>query len=177
MLELFRDPTWPVLGLIVPLLLVVAVYYYRKRRNERKMVRGLLTFLWSRRVLYSSLYQEHPVAALESIRGIQLKLRDALERLPDESKAFRPVREMHEACLGFLTRIEPSTRVEPLPMPGETELLSDKWVSGIYRQTFGEDLIRLRSAFNPHMDELYEAYGIEKPPPRVIRRAHAVPPP
>jgi hypothetical protein len=176
MLELLRNSMWGAWVVLV-LLAVVAVCYYSKRRNERKMVRGLLTFLWSRRVLYSSLYQEHPVAALESVQGIQIRLRDNLERLSSKSQAFWPIREMHEACLGFLTQIEPLTRVDTSLTPGETELISDKWVDGIYGQVFGDALNRLRSVFNPCVEKLYEAYGIEKPPPHVLRRIHAAPHP
>ncbi len=175
-LELLGNVMWGALGVIVPLLLAAVICYYGKRRNERKMVRELLIFLWNRRVLYSSLYQEHPMAALEAVRGMQIRLRNNLERLPSKSKAFWPIRETHEACLGFLTQIEPLTRIDASPVAGETELASDKWVGGIRWQTLGDALIRLRSVFNPRIAQLYEAYGIEKLPPQVLRRIRAAPP-
>jgi hypothetical protein len=171
-LELLRTPVWEASGAVALLLMAAVVYFYLKQRNEKKRVYGLLAFLWGRRVLYSSLYQEHPVAALESVRGIQKRLRADLERLPNGSKAFWPVREMHEACLGFLAQTEPLTRVEPVSDIGETELLSDKWVGGIHWRMLENSLIRLRSSFSPLMEELYEEFGIEKPP-RVLRRVHA----
>src|SRR5918999_186101 len=142
-------------------------YVSRRRaaqQHEHDNVRGLLTFLWSHRVLDSPLYQEDPRASLESVREIRLRLRDDLETLPTESKALPLIREMHEACLEFLNRIE------PLPMPKESEPLPDEWLGGVYWRALGDALIRLRRVVNPNMDQLYEDYGIEKPPPRVIVR-------
>ena len=172
LLEPLRDVIWLVLGSGVLLFVGAAVVFrYGRRRKEKKAVHGLLAFLRGRRVLYSSIYQEYPLAALESVLGIQKRLRAELERLPARSKAFWPVREMNEACLGFLARIEPLSRIDP--SFGETELLSEKWVEGIHWQTLGNALAQLRSVLNPCIDELYEEYGIEKPL-QTSKRVHAV---
>src|SRR5919199_3038258 len=135
--------------------------YYRKRRNEKETVRRLLALLRDHRVLHEPVYREEPLSASESVRGIRMRLRDALEKLPDGSKAHRPVREMHEACLSFLTQIGFS------PMPEESDPLSKRWMaaSGARRRALEDALIRLRRILNTRMDQLYEAYGIEKPPP------------
>ena len=171
-LEPLRDVIWQALGAGMLLFVGVAVFRYGRRRNEKRAVRGLLAFLQGRRVLYSSNYQEYPVAALESVLGIQTRLRDELERLPARSRAFWPVREMNEACLGFLARIEPLSRIDP--SSEETELLSNKWVDGIHWQTLGDALAQLRSVLNLCINELYEEYGIEKPPSQTSRRVHTV---
>ncbi len=147
-----------------------AVRYCFGWRKEEKTVRGLLAFLRTRSVLYSPLYREHPLAALGSVRRMRTRLREDLERLPPGSRAFRPVREMHEACLGFLTRIS------PLPMPGETELSPDKLADGVYWRTLQDALVRLRETFDSCIDELCEDYGMEKPPPGEIKAYAARPP-
>lgn len=143
------------------------VDYVRRRRaaqqQQRDKVRSLLTFLWSHRVLDSPLYQEDPRGSLESVREMRVRLRDDLETLPTESKALPLIREMHEACLKFLNRIE------PLPMPTASQSLPDEWLEGVYWQILGDALIRLRQMFNPNMDRLYEDYDIERPPPRERR--------
>ena len=131
------------------------------RRQERDQVRALLTFLWTRRVLDSPLYQEDPRGSLGSVREIRVRLRQDLEGLPSESAVLRSLREMHEACLEFLNRIE------PLPMPRDSEPLPSVWLGGAYWETLGDALTLLRRTFEPCMDQLYEAYGIDKPRPRV----------
>lgn len=146
------------------------VRYCFGRRKEEKTVRGLLAFLRTRSVLYSPLYRAHPLASLGCVRRMRARLREALERLPPGSRAFRPVREMHEACMGFLTRIE------SLPMPGETELSPDKLVGGVYRRMLDDALVRLRETFSSRINELCEEYGIEKPPPGEIKAYAARPP-
>ncbi len=133
--------------------------YYRKRRNERAVVHSLLTFLWGRRTLYL-LYQEHPEAALEFVQKIQSRLKDDLERLPNKSRAYWPVREMHEACLKFLIQTDPLTRTDS---SRDAELLSDKWAGSVYRRSLVDALLRLREIVNSRMDELYEECGIERP--------------
>jgi hypothetical protein len=172
LLESLRDVIWLVLGSGMLLFVGVAVFRYGRRRKEKKVVHRLLAFLRGRRVLYSSIYQEYPVAVLESVLGMQKRLGAELERLPARSRAFWPVREMNEACLGFLARIEPLSRIDT--SSEETELLSDRWVEGIHWQTLGNALAQLRSVLNPCIDELYEEYDIEKPL-QTSKRVHAVP--
>ena len=74
----------------------------------------------------------------------------------------RPVREMHQACLSFLTQIGPTA------LPEEPDPLSSRVMaaSRIRRRVLEESLNRLRRVFDARMDQLYEACGIEKPPPR-----------
>jgi hypothetical protein len=132
------------------------------RRQERDRVRALLTFLWAHRVLDSPLYQEDPRGSLNSVREIRVRLRQDLEALPLESEALRPIREMHEACIGFLNRIE------PLPMPAESEPLPPEWLDGVYWGKLGNALGLMRQVFDPCMNQLYEAYNLDKPPPRVV---------
>ena len=84
---------------LVILIAAIGSLYYRKRRNEEELVRRLLTSLWvwNRRTLTDDLHQKGPVAALDSVKGIQVSLKSYLERLPNGSKGTQPVREMHEA--------------------------------------------------------------------------------
>ena len=161
---LLVDPLFGGLSILLALAIAAAGIgglYYNRRRNEKKRVYRLLAFLRDHRVLYGPLYQEEPVTASESVRGMQMRLRRDFERLPRGSKASRPVLEMHEACLRFLTQ------VASLPMPGETGLLPGKWTTGgVHRQTLEDALTTLRRVFASRMDQLYESYGIEKPLPR-----------
>jgi hypothetical protein len=160
---LLIDPLFGSLSFLLALAIAavgIGGLHYHRRRNEKKRVYRLLAFLRDHRVLYGPLYQEEPVAASESVRGMQMRLRNDFERLPRGSKAFRPVLEMHEACLRFLTQ------VTSLPMPGETELLPGEWTArGVHRQTLEDALTKLRRVFASRMDQLYESYSIEKPPP------------
>jgi len=140
---------------------VIGGLYYRRRRNEEKLVRRLLTslWIWNHRTLRGDLYQKDPVAVLESVKGIRVSLKSYLERLPNDSKGLQPVREMHEACLRFLTQ------VGSLPAAGETGLQPGKWVAGgTYRRALEDALSRLRSSLDAGMDQLQEAYGREKLP-------------
>jgi len=136
--------------------------YYRKRRSEERLVRKLLasSWVWTNRTLRSELHQKDPRPALEAVQGMRINLKGNLERLPEESKAAQPVREMHEACLRFLMQ------VGSLPADGETGLQPGKWAAGGgYRLTLEDALIRLRNALEAGMNQLQEAYGIEKLPP------------
>ena len=163
MSEPLRNPSFWILVLLLASVAAAAGtggLYYRKRRNEKETVRRLLTLLRDHRALRSPLYLEQPLSASESVRGIRVRLRDALETLPESSKAYRPVREMHQACLSFLTQTGFS------PMPEESDPLSKRWMaaSGARRRALEDALIRLRRILNACMNQLYEAYGIEKPP-------------
>lgn len=133
-------------------------------RRERDAVRGLLEWLRGHRVLYEFLYQEDPVGALESVREIRARLRDELGRLPEGSEAIPPVRHMHEAGVEFLRT------VEPLPKPKEPGPLPIDWMGTEAWDRHNDTLIGLRRVFNSEMDRLFDAYGIEKPPPRVTVR-------
>ena len=143
----------------------IVVGRFRRRREaerrERDAVRGLLEWLWGHRVLYEPLYQEDPVGALESVREIRARLREEIGQLPEGSEAIPHVRDMHEAGVEFLRR------VEPLPKPTEREPLPVDWMQTEAWQQHNDALIGLRQVFNPKMNLLFDAYGIEKPPPRV----------
>lgn len=135
--------------------------YYLKRRNERETVHRLLIALRSYHVLYGALYKEQPLSASESVRGIRRRLETTLEKLPEGSKAYRPVREMYQACLSFLTQIGPTA------LPEEPDPLSSRVMaaSRIRRRVLEDALNRLRGVFETRIDQLYEAYSIEKLPP------------
>jgi hypothetical protein len=132
--------------------------YYRKRRDESEMVHALPSSLWGCHTPYP-LYQESPEAALELVRKIQARLSDAFESLPNESKAFWPIREMHEAYLGFSSQMDPLTQTGSC---GETELLLDTRAGGVYQWVLEDAVVRLRETVNSLMDELYEERSIEK---------------
>jgi predicted transcriptional regulator len=51
-------------------------------------------------------------------------------------------------------------------MPKVSESLPDEWLGGVYWQTLGDALYRLRRVFDTRMGRLYEGYAIQKPPPR-----------
>jgi LPXTG cell wall anchor motif len=140
----------------------IGALYYRKRRNERQTVRQLLMALRDYRVLHGPLYKEQPLSASESVRGMRMRIGSTLEKLPESSKAHRPLREMHQACLSFLTQIGPTA------VPEESDPLSQRWMaaSGIRRRVLENALSRLRRILHTRMNELYKAYDdIEKPPP------------
>jgi hypothetical protein len=141
--------------------------YYLKRRNERETVRRLLIALRGYPVLHGPLHREQPLPASESVRGIRRRLGSALQKLPEGSKAHRPVREMHQACLSFLTQIGPTA------LPEEPDPLSRRVMaaSRIRRRELEDALNRLRWIIDTRTDRLYESYGIEKPPPPPAREA------
>jgi len=164
-LEPLRDPLilWALSSLLVLVVLVAAIgsLHYRRRRNEEKLVHRLLRslWIWDHRTLRGDLHQKGPVAALESVKGIQVSLKSYLQRLPNGSKGTQPVREMHKACLGFLTRIG------SLPAAGETGLQPGKWVAGgTYQEVLEDALRKLRSSLGVGLDQLQEAYSAEKLP-------------
>ncbi len=132
--------------------------YYGKRRNEREMVYALPSSLWGRHTLYP-LCQESPEAASQFVRKTQTRLSDDFERLPNESKAFWRIREMHEAYLGFSSQINPLTQTGSC---GETELLLDTRADDGYQRVLEDALVRLRETVNSLMDELYEQRSFEK---------------
>jgi hypothetical protein len=120
--------------------------YHRKRRDEREMVHDLPSSLRGPHTLYR-LCQESPEAASELVRKTQTRLSDGFERLPNESEALWPVREMHEAYLGFSNQIDPLTQTGSC---GETELLLDTRADGDYQRVLEDALVRLRETVNSH---------------------------
>ncbi len=132
--------------------------YHRKRRDEREMVHDLPSSLRGPHTLYP-LCQESPEAASQLVRKTQTRLSDGFERLPNESKAFWPIREMHEAYLGFSSQINPLTQTGSC---GETELLLDTRADDDYQRVLEDALVRLRETVNSLMDELYEQRSFEK---------------
>jgi hypothetical protein len=120
--------------------------YHRKRRDEREMVHDLPSSLRGPHTLYP-LCQESPEAASQLVRKTQTRLSDGFERLPNESKAFWPIREMHEAYLGFSSQINPLTQTGSC---GETELLLDTRTDGDYQRVLEDALVRLRETVNSH---------------------------
>ena len=120
--------------------------YHRKRRDEREMVHDLPSSLRGPHTLYP-LCQENPEAASQLVRKTQTRLSDGFERLPNESKALWPVREIHEAYLGFSSQIDPLTQTGSC---GETELLLDTRTDGDYQRVLEDALVRLRETVNSH---------------------------
>ena len=120
--------------------------YHRKRRDEREMVHDLPSSLRGPHTLYP-LCQESPEAASQLVRKTQTRLSDGFERLPNESKALWPVREIHEAYLGFSSQIDPLTQTGSC---GETELLLDTRAGGDYQRVLEDALVRLRETVNSH---------------------------
>jgi hypothetical protein len=120
--------------------------YHRKRRDEREMVHDLPSSLRGPHTLYP-LCQESPEAASQLVRKTQTRLSDGFERLPNESKALWPVREIHEAYLGFSSQIDPLTQTGSC---GETELLLDTRTDGDYQRVLEDALVRLRETVNSH---------------------------
>jgi hypothetical protein len=120
--------------------------YHRKRRDEREMVHDLPSSLRGPHTLYP-LCQESPEAASQLVRKTQTRLSDGFERLPNESKALWPVREMHEAYLGFSSRIDPLTQTGSC---GETELLLDTRADDGCQRVLEDALVRLRETINSH---------------------------
>ena len=120
--------------------------YHRKRRDEREMVHDLPSSLRGPHTLYP-LCQESPEVASQLVRKTQTRLSDGFERLPNESKALWPVREIHEAYLGFSSQIDPLTQTGSC---GETELLLDTRTDGDYQRVLEDALVRLRETVNSH---------------------------
>ena len=120
--------------------------YHRKRRDEREMVHDLPSSLRGPHTLYP-LCQESPEAASQLVRKTETRLSDDFERLPNESKALWPVREIHEAYLGFSSQIDPLTQTGSC---GETELLLDTRTDGDYQRVLEDALVRLRETVNSH---------------------------
>jgi hypothetical protein len=124
-----------------------------RKQAEKVVVRNLLRFLENRRVLYSGFAEEHVSEVINSVHQIRNRLGEDIERLDEDSKAARTVREMQGACRNFLSRIA------SLPKVSEGQIMYFEWQ---HTEVFILALVELRTIFDSRTDELYEKYGIKR---------------
>jgi hypothetical protein len=115
--------------------------------STRDIVRGLVTFLEDRRVLFIDYQMEHGPWVTQSVLEIRHELTRTLQECPDDTNLTEPIRAMRSACRKFLNDTQRPGRMS---YPHEAQL----WVA------LGE----LRATFGLHLARLCTAYGIDVEP-------------
>jgi hypothetical protein len=126
--------------------------------DEREIVRGLLTALEDRRVLFVLYHLEVVSQVTSSVLQMRETLTRTLKTLPETSRAAGSVRAMRAACRRFLEE----------PMPEFRNLM--RWHGGRHggdeegNPSFFVALGELRAAFGTHIAALAYQYGLDVEP-------------
>lgn len=75
---------------------------WKPQAADRDTVRGFLTFLEDRRVLFNPFHLEVEYQVRQSIQQIREQCTNAIGTLPDNSHAIAPLRGIRAACRRFL---------------------------------------------------------------------------
>ena len=116
--------------------------------DERRTVRGFVTFLEDRRVLFNPYYLEIEDQVIQSALSIREKATETLSQLTDDSPAIASIKGMRAACRRFLDEPHPNYR-------------------HLERARFGHDtgflvaLGELRATVGLHLATLIMAYDLE----------------
>ncbi len=78
--------------------------------DERKSVRGFVTFLEDRRVLFNPYHLEIEDQVVQSTLSIREKTTEVLGSLADDSRALAPIKGIRAACRRFLDEPHPEYR-------------------------------------------------------------------
>ena len=111
--------------------------------DEREIIRGLLTALEDRRVLFVPYHLEVVSQVTSSVLQMRELLTETLQALPETARAAGSIRAMRSACRKFLE--------EPHPDFGDEEGSPPFFVA------LGE----LRATFGTHVAALAYQYGID----------------
>ncbi len=123
--------------------------------DEREIVRGLLTALEDRRVLFVPHHLEVISQVTSSVLQIREVLTKTLQALPETSRAAGSVRAMRAACRRFLE--EPPPEFCDLVRWHGARHSSDEEGSPSFFVALGE----LRAAFGTHIAALAYQYGLD----------------
>jgi len=126
--------------------------------DEREIVRGLLTALEDRRVLFVPYHLEVVSQVTSSVLQMRETLTKTLQALPETSRAAGSIRAMRTACRRFLEE----------PMPDFRNLM--RWHGGRHAgdeegsPSFFVALGELRATFGTHIAALAYQYGLDVEP-------------
>jgi hypothetical protein len=126
--------------------------------DEREIVRGLLTAMEDRRVLFVPYNLEVVSQLTSSVLQIREILTKTLQTLPETSRAAGSIRAMRTACRRFLEE----------PMPDFRNLM--RWHGGPHPDgeegspSFFVALGELRATFGTHIAALAYQYGLDVEP-------------
>ena len=123
--------------------------------DEREIVRGLLTALEDRRVLFVPHHLEVVSQVTASVLQIREVLTKSLQTLPETSRAAGSVRAMRAACRRFLE--EPAPDFRNLMRWHDVQHLGD----GEGNPSFFVALGELRVTFGMHVAALAYQYGLD----------------
>jgi hypothetical protein len=126
--------------------------------DEREILRGLLTALEDRRVLFVPHHLEVVSQVTSSVLQMRETLTKTLQTLPETSRAAGSIRAMRAACRRFLEE----------PMPDFRNLM--RWHGGRHADdeegspSFFVALGELRATFGTHIAVLAYQYGLDVEP-------------
>lgn len=126
--------------------------------DEREIVRGLLTALEDRRVLFVPYHLEVVSQVTSSVLQMRETLTKTLQALPETSRAVGSIRAMRTACRRFLEE----------PMPDFRNLM--RWHGGRHADdgegspSFFVALGELRATFGTHIAAFAYQYGLDVEP-------------
>ena len=123
--------------------------------DEREIIRGLLTALEDRRVLFVPYHLEVVSQVTASVLQMRELLTQTLQALPETARAAGSVRAMRAACRKFLEEPHPDFRNLP-PWYGRGRF-GDEEGSPPFFVALGE----LRATFGTHAAALAYQYGID----------------
>lgn len=123
--------------------------------DEREIIRGLLTALEDRRVLFVPYHLEVVSQVTASVLQMRELLTQTLQALPETARAAGSVRAMRAACRRFLEEPHPDFRNLP-PLYGRGRF-GDEEGSPPFFVALGE----LRATFGTHVAALAYQYGID----------------
>lgn len=126
--------------------------------DEREIIRGLLTALEDRRVLFVPHHLEVVSHVTSSVLQIRETLTKTLQALPETSRAAGSVRAMRAACRRFLE--EPAPDFQNLMRWRGARHLGDEEGSPSFFVALGE----LRAMFGLHICALAYQYGVDIEP-------------
>jgi hypothetical protein len=126
--------------------------------DEREIIRGLLTALEDRRVLFVPYHLEVVSQVTSSVLQIRETLTKSLQALPETSRAAGSVRAMRAACRRFLE--EPAPDFRNLMRWQSARHSGDEEGSPSFFVALGE----LRAAFGTHIAALAYQYGLDIEP-------------
>jgi hypothetical protein len=126
--------------------------------DERDIVRGLLTALEDRRVLFVPHHLEVVSHVTSSVLQIREMLTKSLQALPETSRAAGSIRAMRAACRRFLE--EPAPDFRNLVQRHGPRHRDDEEGSPSFFVALGE----LRATFGTHIAALAYQYGLDVEP-------------
>jgi hypothetical protein len=126
--------------------------------DEREIVRGLLTALEDRRVLFVPHHLEVVSHVTSSVLQIRETLTKTLQALPETSRAAGSIRAMRAACRRFLE--EPAPDFRNLMQRHGPRHRGDEEGSPSFFVALGE----LRATFGTHIAALAYQYGLDVEP-------------